>query len=252
MDISISTIYKILILDLNYTKKKVERRAIQIRFDDICRYTKEINQIEPIHERLIFLDETSMDNRDMLRKRGWFLRNSRPTIDGQFTRSKRISILAFIGVKGIIEAYDTENTFNRTKFFTCLRELVNSRLIRMNSVLIMDGAKIHLDPNIVNYLRSVGLFVLFLPSYCPFFNPIEILFSRLKGFVQKNFKENSSSEAMVLNEALVQLQNIDLTSTYQQCGYMICGRFDPSIAYNHYITVQNCEQRADDDSLSPE
>jgi hypothetical protein len=69
-DISVSTIYKILIHDLNYTKKKVERRAIQIRFDDICRYTREVNMLTPIHDRLIFLDEMSLDNRDMLRKRG--------------------------------------------------------------------------------------------------------------------------------------------------------------------------------------
>ena len=34
------------------------------------------------------------------------------------------------------------------------------------SVFIMDGAKIHLDLNIVNYLRSTGLYVLFLLPAC--------------------------------------------------------------------------------------
>jgi phosphopantetheinyl transferase (holo-ACP synthase) len=149
-DISVSTIYKILIHDLNYTKKKVERQAIQIRFDDICRYTREVNMLTPIRDRLIFLDEMSLDNSDMLRKRGWFLRNARPTFIGEFKRRKRISILAILGVNGLIDVFEAENTFNRTVFFSFLRKLVNSKLIRKGSILIMDGAKIHLDQSMVN------------------------------------------------------------------------------------------------------
>jgi transposase len=83
IDISPSPLYKILIHNLNYTKNKVERRAIQIRFDGICRYTREVNILSPIHDRPIFLDEMSQDNRDMLRKRGCFLRNARHTFIGK-------------------------------------------------------------------------------------------------------------------------------------------------------------------------
>ncbi len=50
----------------------------------------------------------------------------------------------------------------------CLRKLVNEQKIRKGTMIILDGAKIHLDPNIVHYLRSVGFYVLFLPAYCPF------------------------------------------------------------------------------------
>lgn len=241
MRISISTIYKILIHELNYTKKTIERRAIDIRFSDICRFTKEVNSIRPVHDRLIFLDEMSLDNRDMLRKKGWFLRNHQPTMFAQFVRKERISILAFIGISGFIDVYETEGTFNRTKFFNSLRDLVQCRKLKTGSVVIMDGAKIHLDPNIVNYLRSVGLYVVFLPSYCPFFNPIEIMFSRVKSQLQRMYKENSSDEKLALLDVIAALSKVDMSPTFISCGYSISGLFDPSIAYDHSNTVSNCE-----------
>jgi hypothetical protein len=42
--------------------------------------------LQPIHNRLVFIDEMSLDNRDMLRKRGWFLRGSHPVYIGEFKR----------------------------------------------------------------------------------------------------------------------------------------------------------------------
>ncbi|OWZ04489.1 Serine/threonine-protein kinase [Phytophthora megakarya] len=41
------------------------------------------------------------------------------------------------------------------------------------SVWILDGAKIHCHPDIVYYLRSLGIISIFLPCYCPFYNPID-------------------------------------------------------------------------------
>ena len=96
MTISVCTIYQILVHDFNYSKKTVERRSLQIRFDEICRYSIEMNQIRPLHHQLVFLDEMGLDNRDMLRKRGWFLRGTTPTNRGEFGRTRRISTLAFL------------------------------------------------------------------------------------------------------------------------------------------------------------
>ncbi len=134
--------------------KKVEKRVIEIRFADICRFTKEINQLRPIHDRLIFLDEMALDSPDILRKRGWFLRGSCPTFSVQCRRSQRISILAFLGIRGFFDVFQTENKFDRTRIFSCIKKIVNDELIKKGSEMIMDGAKIHLDKNIVNYLRS--------------------------------------------------------------------------------------------------
>ena len=69
----------------------------------------------------------------------------------------------------------TEGTFNRLKFFNYLKELIESGAIQKypgrNSIWIMDGARIHCHENIVYYLRLCGIIPLFLPAYCPFYNP---------------------------------------------------------------------------------
>ena len=65
------------------------------------------------------------------------------------------------------------------------RELSISILGPM-SVWILDGALIHIDDDaMIDYLFSVGVDALFLPSYCPFFNPIEYVFGVLKSQCKK-------------------------------------------------------------------
>lgn len=226
MTISVCSIYQILVHDFNYPKKTVERRSLQIRFDEICRYSIEINQIRrPLHHQLVFLDEMGLDNRDMLRKRGWFLRGTTPTIRGEFGRTRRISTLAFLGQTGFMGIFETEGTFNRDRVMSCLRELVSSKKIMKGSVFIMDGAKIHLDLNIVNYLRSTGLYVLFLPAYCPFYNPIEVAFAYVKPHLQKNHDESLRRDRMEINEAFLALSKKDFSPTFLKCGYRHDGFF---------------------------
>jgi hypothetical protein len=92
-------------------------------------------------------------------------------------------------------------TFNRTNFFACCRDFAtkDGRVHQYPgpySVWIMDGASTHCDPNIVNYLRSVGIKVIFLPAYCPFYNPIEIFFGWVKRRFQKMYPKNSGKPLM--------------------------------------------------------
>lgn len=252
VSISISTIYRILIHDLHLTKKTVERRALQIRFDDICRFNGEINAIRPLHHQLLFLDEMSLDNRDMLRKKGWFLRGSTPTFRGQFGRSKRISTLAFLGWTGILEVFEVEGTFNRDKFLSCLRELVRSGRVAKGTIFIMDGARIHLDPNLVNYLRSTGVYVLFLPAYCPFFNPIELAFAYVKKYLRDHHDETKSSDRQEIIEAFLSLTEKDMSPTFLKCGYRHDGFFDPWIAYNHLDAIAQNEATEMEQTLNEE
>jgi len=74
------------------------------------------------------------------------------------------------------------------------------------------------------------------------------MFSKLKAKVQKKFKEDSNDEHLILCESLIQLQNIDMSATFCHCGYLTSGRFDPTIAYDHERTVNECEQQEDNET----
>lgn len=99
-------------------------------------------------------------------------------------------MLAFRGVDGIIDYYDTHETFDRVEFVKCCRDFAYSthgnvrQYPGTNSIWIMDGASIHRYPEIIHFLRSIGVVPIFLPAYCPFFNPIEFLF----GYIKQSFQ----------------------------------------------------------------
>src|SRR6266540_3866628 len=56
----------------------------------------------------------------------------------------------------------------------------------VNSVLVLDNAKIHHDQELLEYLDAIGVKVEFLPPYSPDLNPIESAFATIKKFLQRN------------------------------------------------------------------
>ena len=101
----------------------------------------------------------------MRRNHGFSPRSQPLIIRGDSNRSARISLLCFQGVNGLLEAYVTKGTFTRHVFFEKIRDFALSGHVAPypgpRSVWIMDGARIHCDPAIVNYLRTLGIHVCF-------------------------------------------------------------------------------------------
>lgn len=229
-DISISSIFRILV-DCGITHRIIENRALEIQEEDIGRFVLEINSLAPIlPQQLLFLDEMSIDNKGMLRKRGWFPKNTMPIWRASGTRSDRISVLSFLGYCGILDTDSVDGTFTRKKFFQSISKFIQSGRVEPYpgyfSLWIMDGAAIHLDPNIVNYLYACGVVVIFLPAYCPFYNPIEIVFATIKKYTKDLYQGRGTEEA-TLATALHMLKNTDMRAYFQKCGYLTNGKFNP-------------------------
>ena len=225
------------------TRKVIERRAINICIADIIRFFSDLNLL-PLswsYDNLIFLDEVGFDNRDMMRKRGYVIKGKRLVFRGEFTRKERCSLLCFLGANGIEEVFQTEGTFDRIKFSSFCRQFALSgnvhRYPGKNSVWILDGARIHCHPNIVNYLRTLGVYLVFLPAYCPFFNPIEIVFGNVKSLLTRRYEENSSWMEMnvLIAEAMYKIKYRNMRQIFQKCGYVGCGIFNPGVAFSQNI-----------------
>ena len=141
-----------------------------------------------------------------------------------------------------IEAtYSTEGTFDRHKFLSHCSDFSTSEKVReypgKHSVWILNGASIHCDKNISHYLRSLGIYTIYLPAYCPFYNPIEIVFGNIKSHLQRNYIENISFAEMniFVAQTLIDFMSKSAKKIFSKCGYVRSGFFDPVKAFKQDI-----------------
>lgn len=217
------------------TWKVLERRAIQIREQDVARFYREMSEFDWYLHNLVVLDEVSCDNNSMLRNHGYSVKGQKLIYNGEFVRKPRVSLLCFINSNGMIDSYQTEGTFNRKTFALFCRQFALEHCEQhpgRNSVWILDGAAIHCDANIVTYLRSLGIVVVFLPAYCPVFNPIEIVFGLIKRYLKRIYVENSREKIdFYIGKAVKHFSKRNLLHIYRKCGYIGNGMFDPADAF---------------------
>ncbi|KAI9220345.1 hypothetical protein BC828DRAFT_405892 [Blastocladiella britannica] len=79
------------------------------------------------------------------------------------------------------------------------------------------------------YLRSIGIVPIFLPAYCPFFNPIEVFFAIVKARMRRIYQENTLTAKTLpikVAEIMFLFRHMNMSRLYAKCGYEFAGRFD--------------------------
>ncbi|POM60093.1 Serine/threonine-protein Kinase rio2 [Phytophthora palmivora] len=229
---------------------------MSIKVSNTVRFTLEMSTIKCCQMKVQFLDEVSFDNRGVLRSRSYCLKGKKLAFRDAFNRKTRVSLLCFISVDGLVEIFHTDETFDRSKFVECCRVHAHSgktvnQYPGRSSVWILDGAKIHYHPDIVYYLRSVGIIPIFLPAYRPFYNPIDYLFGLIKKAFKRQYVEGSKqSQAVFIANVLQQFQDFDMTNIFEHCGWCVTGEFDcTSVVGDEYVSTSQAEQFVVDDLL---
>ncbi|ETV80092.1 hypothetical protein H257_06487 [Aphanomyces astaci] len=91
-NISASTICRALMYDLGLTRK--EKRAREADEFELRDYYRRLSPYYSYPDQLVFVDETSKDGRDSIRKYAWSKRNQKAIVDLPFSRGQRVSALA--------------------------------------------------------------------------------------------------------------------------------------------------------------
>ncbi|KAG6950317.1 hypothetical protein JG688_00014215 [Phytophthora aleatoria] len=127
-----------------------------------------------------------------------------------------------------------EGTVDHLEFTECCQDFVHCpsgpvhQYPGRNSVWILDGATIHRHPEILHYLRSVGIVAIFLPAYCPLFNPIEFLFGYVKRSFQRHYLESSGCDLLpFVVQTFRRSQKFNMSKVFQHCCWKLQGYFDP-------------------------
>ena len=143
---------------------------------------------------LVFIDETGCDRRDALRKYGYGLRGKPVKCHKLLVRGERISVIAAMTVMGILDLKVVHGTVNGDIFYSFIRRQLLPKLMTFNgfncnSIVILDNCSIHHISQVPSTFRDIGVIVHYLPPYSPDYNPIELLFSKVKTSVRQMEKE---------------------------------------------------------------
>ncbi|KAF4137925.1 DDE superfamily endonuclease [Phytophthora infestans] len=99
----------------------------------------------------------------------------------------------------------------------------------------MDNACIHMCPELEEAIHSVGAMLLFLPPYCPQFNPIEVVFGQLKCWLARHANlvfplyPKAVLEVAMAMAACVKDENTNV-NLFRHCGYGDAGLEDDMFA----------------------
>ncbi|KAH9088311.1 hypothetical protein LEN26_019545 [Aphanomyces euteiches] len=198
--------------DLGLTWKVLERRAMHVKERDICRFADELSHINWLHQNVVFLDEVAFDNRGMIRRRGYAIRGKKVAVRGDFQRKPRISILAFIGVGGVIDYFNTDGTFDRAEFTRCCQDFSTPRKRAYNSTPVATPCGFWMVPRFIDTLRF----------------PTEFLFGYMKKAFQRHYVEGSDPDLLpFVVQTFRRFERFSMGKVFEHCGWMRQGFFNP-------------------------
>lgn len=139
-------------------------------------------------EYLVFTDESGICSRDLLRTFSRSIRGTEANRTIVEQNAYRYSLIPAISYYGVLATSIMEDTVKGKHFKHFLKHRLLPRMNPypgINSILVMDNAKIHHTRKAARLCRDAGIHVVYLPPYCPELNPIELAFSQIKSHLRR-------------------------------------------------------------------
>jgi transposase len=111
-----------------------------------------------------------------------------------------------------------EGAVNAEIFRSYVREVLLPTM-RAGDILVMDNLSTHKDQESLDLLKNAGVTVRFLPAYSPDYNPIELMWSKVKAYLRKVEARCNESLLRAIGDALSKVTQKDATHWFAHCGY---------------------------------
>ncbi len=131
----------------------------------------------------MFVDETWAST-NMARMRGRAPRGERLRAGIPHGHWKTTTLVAGLRRGGITAPFVIDGPINREAFETYVDKVLVPELTP-DDVVILDNLSSHKGPSVRAMIEAAGARLLYLPSYSPDFNPIELVFAKLKALLRQ-------------------------------------------------------------------
>ena len=133
-------------------------------------------------------------------------------------KGKRLNILGWMGLDGdgCLVAW---SEYVNTKVFNHFIEKYLFPKLKKGDYVVWDNASFHRDEKLLRKLKRRGVKLVRLPRYSPDFNPIEMLWQKLKHNLKKARIDKFSELEDGLVDAMKEIKKSDIEGWYSHCGF---------------------------------
>ena len=113
-----------------------------------------------------------------------------------------------------------EGTLNKHLFAEYLKQQLKPTLAP-DDVVLLDNSSVHRSKLVMQTLEECGIKYLFLPPYSPDFNPIELLWAKMKSVLRKLRARTRKKLQKAIVYALNTVELNFIANWFRHCGYSL-------------------------------
>lgn len=170
--------------------------------------------------RLIFLDESGAKT-NLSRLYGRAPRQERAISRCPAGHWQTLTMISSIRLDGTTACLALEGTTDTEAFRVYVRQVLVPTL-RPGDIVIMDNLSPHKSDETLKLISDAGAEVLFLPAYSPDFNPIEMMWSKIKNILRSLEARTVPDLITAIGQALAKITHKDALNWFAHCGYSFC------------------------------
>ena len=130
------------------------------------------------------------------------------------------TLIAALGLTGIRCATVVDGPVNADVFHVFVEQVLCPEL-RPGDVVVMDNLSSHKGPQIRELIESRGAYLRYLPPYSPDFNPIEMVFSKIKQLLRSVAARTQDSLWAAMQSVLDAVTPTDAANCFRHAGYSL-------------------------------
>jgi transposase len=130
-------------------------------------------------------------------------------------------MISSIRLDGSTACMALEGTTDTETFRAYVREVLAPTL-RAGDIVVMDNLSPHKNDQTLALIFEAGAQVLFLPAYSPDFNPIEMMWSKIKSLLRSAEARTAADLIAAIGQALARITSKDALAWFTHCGYSFC------------------------------
>lgn len=169
-------------------------------------------------EKLVFIDESGV-NTDMTRRYGRAVGKARVHDHAPLNTPKGTTIVSSVRLDGTTAYENFQGSLTGEKFLNYVQNTLAPTL-RKGDVVVMDNLRCHKVKGVKEAVEAVGATIIYLPPYSPDFNPIEMMWSKIKSLLRKWKARTLSELHSLIPDAFSQISTGDISGWFAACNYL--------------------------------